>query len=1166
MPGASFELTMKLRYFSTSPVGTFGTLLLSLFASVGILKGCGTDEPAGSECGNGRAESAEVCDDGNTQSGDGCDVSCVIEPGWSCVAEGLPCFTTCGDGVRSGLEACDDSNREDGDGCSATCELEASAEVCTDAVDNDGDGLADCEDTDCLAACAVEVCVGGIDEDNDEAVDCADTDCSTVAPCGAENTEAACADRVDNDGDNALDCLDPDCAGVCSAGVCGDGDVNVGEECDDGEENSSTTPDACRPDCSLPGCGDGVVDEGESCDSARDATCSVACGRNALASCPDGESNLFRFDFADGATESAVALTLSRAEINRDDVEFPQECAALNGGEWMGVLSVPQPGLWYITSANEGTNVEVALAVLDACSSTALVSACDVGVGRLGRGEVLVEVAAGAELVIMAEVYGVTVPAVVNLRAQLVLSSASEGQTCVGLPDGPVCNTGLVCMDGRCEAPTLPVLGEGDACDADERLNVCGPGLACSEAGRCQFEPGADCGTPQVVDLSSLDDGDTLFVETDQGPLRSNYELGCGSVGSGRVIELSGAAEGVVRVTVSSARASTTLLALASRSLCTVAASEAFCLRSPVTASLAGLTEWVELDGDTPAYVFVSGAGLAELEIEFFEAVADGRPCTAESARACLNGSACTAGACLPTDGGSCDAPLNGIDLAGGPLGLTPLVLELPTEGLTDTGSVPGCTGGTGRDVTLEFVAPSTGLVSASFLSGYPGLAIGMDVACPGVLETPLCSGPGGGVVGDISLEVFTGQRVFITVDGIQPSDPPLLLLVFENRREFGEACSASDRCVSNLVCDDVLDTCQFERSALGGECGRGVICEPDLFCSPISNRCDLPLGPGSLCDVAADLVECPEGTTCLGTISGANCRTGTALVGQPCGGVVTCTEGTVCVGGLPGVWAGVCAPSVSEEGTPCDYQNVTCGGTLECAWYADQPTGFCLNDPGEGIGRICDSAVAAGGCAAGERCQPFDSVSTVGLCVGVEGRDGEVCLSSNPACAADFECIGLAGSEAGLCTRRPFGGGQACTFSDPEVCVFPLVCRLTDESDRVPTCEVALRPGDGCVAETPVDPCISASSCVASPSGSTCDVPTETVGLGESCLLNLFCDSGLGCYPLDPITFVPSTESRCLPILLEGATCTDDELAGVCDFGLECRGTPGATTCQPAG
>ena len=58
-------------------------------------------------CGNGAVEAGEVCDDGNTVNGDGCDNNCTV--------------TACGNAVVTAGEVCDDGNTTDGDGCDNNC-------------------------------------------------------------------------------------------------------------------------------------------------------------------------------------------------------------------------------------------------------------------------------------------------------------------------------------------------------------------------------------------------------------------------------------------------------------------------------------------------------------------------------------------------------------------------------------------------------------------------------------------------------------------------------------------------------------------------------------------------------------------------------------------------------------------------------------------------------------------------------------------------------------------------------------------------------------------------------------------------------------------------------------------------------------------------------------
>jgi cysteine-rich repeat protein len=95
-------------------------------------------------CGDGVMTpfAGEVCDDGNAQSGDGCDANCTLTAcGNGVVTAGEQCDdgpigsatcdpdctqAVCGDGVlnRRTFEECDDGNVVPLDGCSADCRLQ----------------------------------------------------------------------------------------------------------------------------------------------------------------------------------------------------------------------------------------------------------------------------------------------------------------------------------------------------------------------------------------------------------------------------------------------------------------------------------------------------------------------------------------------------------------------------------------------------------------------------------------------------------------------------------------------------------------------------------------------------------------------------------------------------------------------------------------------------------------------------------------------------------------------------------------------------------------------------------------------------------------------------------------------------------------------------------
>ncbi len=95
---------------------------------------------AANSCGNSVVEGSEVCDDGNTKSGDGCDAECVLELGAGPCTDGAQCASGvcntlaaapvcavpvgCGNGVVDLGEDCDDGNQIGGDGCAESCNLE----------------------------------------------------------------------------------------------------------------------------------------------------------------------------------------------------------------------------------------------------------------------------------------------------------------------------------------------------------------------------------------------------------------------------------------------------------------------------------------------------------------------------------------------------------------------------------------------------------------------------------------------------------------------------------------------------------------------------------------------------------------------------------------------------------------------------------------------------------------------------------------------------------------------------------------------------------------------------------------------------------------------------------------------------------------------------------
>jgi cysteine-rich repeat protein len=99
------------------------------------------------DCGDGTVNPTEICDDGNSVDGDGCDSNCTP--------------TSCGNNIVTPPEACDDANTINNDGCNNDCTLPQCGnflidpnEACDDGNLTNGDG--------CNALCQIETCGDGV--------------------------------------------------------------------------------------------------------------------------------------------------------------------------------------------------------------------------------------------------------------------------------------------------------------------------------------------------------------------------------------------------------------------------------------------------------------------------------------------------------------------------------------------------------------------------------------------------------------------------------------------------------------------------------------------------------------------------------------------------------------------------------------------------------------------------------------------------------------------------------------------------------------------------------------------------------------------------------------------------------------------------------------------
>jgi len=231
-------------------------------------------------CGNGIRDGFEECDDGNADETDDCTSICVRPLGWLC--EGCE-LGVCGNGVSElyadgcgsrQLELCDDGNTADGDGCDSHCQRDPTY-VCP----IDGEPCR-------VPACGDGYVDSGFFRDGriraEECDDALDSDCEAcvrVWPCGNGWVEGS--EQCDDHNQVAGDGCSPTCriesrnwscpsniGGTCSPTVCGDGvQHNDRETCDDGNQipgdgcSATCEREVCvGTDCWVPRCGDGYLD------------------------------------------------------------------------------------------------------------------------------------------------------------------------------------------------------------------------------------------------------------------------------------------------------------------------------------------------------------------------------------------------------------------------------------------------------------------------------------------------------------------------------------------------------------------------------------------------------------------------------------------------------------------------------------------------------------------------------------------------------------------------------------------------------------------------------------------------------------------------------------------------------------------------------------------
>jgi cysteine-rich repeat protein len=273
---------------------------------------------------------------------------------------------SCANGLdddADGLVDCDDTS------CATDANCVSLPEICNDSRDNDRDGLTDCADTaDCATDvdCIVlpEVCNDSRDNDRDGLTDCADTaDCSLDANCIV--LPEVCDDGLDNDRDRATDCADTaDCAAspLC-AEVCDDGVDNNRNSLVDCLDPLCTASPLCAEDCI-----DGIDNNRDGLVDCLDPLCATA-----PACLPPTDGTCTAPNLITGAG-TYTGDTTGASDLGRTG------CSTGAGGlDEVWSVTVPTSGDWcfIITEATFDTT----LYMTNACLTTSSLITCDANDG-----------------------------------------------------------------------------------------------------------------------------------------------------------------------------------------------------------------------------------------------------------------------------------------------------------------------------------------------------------------------------------------------------------------------------------------------------------------------------------------------------------------------------------------------------------------------------------------------------------------------------------------------------------------------------------------------------------------------------------------------------------------------------------------------------------------
>jgi cysteine-rich repeat protein len=484
----------------------------------------------------------EECDDGNTTSGDGCDLNCTT--------------SRCGNGIVAGAESCEDGNTTSGDGCSAACGVEH----CGDGIVNDALAVSELRFEWLAQQCSEDD--GPIDfyvndvlvasSPSDAACDCAAgiqdlviTDpnvLSVLTPGGNvfrvakqgklswalvtvntsdgqakpvvlfDPTDSAAIGRSQdacnywNDPDQSSlasfplrgeQCDDGNaingdgCDDNCTPTACGNRVLSTGEACDDG---NVTSGDGCAANCTAEACGDGIVNDGSSAMKLTLEWLAIACdgdGNNSIELSIDGKL---------AASDTRKNRCDCNPGISTLDVTDARALSLLSPGQHQFAIRNEQYLSWALVSVSTSDGVATDIVVYDPTGSAALARdpyACNVQDYAV---EATVSATAGRQL------------------EECDDDNTSSGDGCDANCKVTACGNGIQTSGEACDDGNSV---DGDGCDHNCTMTACGNGIvsageACDD-GNTLSGDGCDqnctvtaCGNGVAAGTEICDDGNAV--------------------------------------------------------------------------------------------------------------------------------------------------------------------------------------------------------------------------------------------------------------------------------------------------------------------------------------------------------------------------------------------------------------------------------------------------------------------------------------------------------------------------------------------------------------------------------------------------------------------------------------------------------------------------------